>query len=127
MTINIIARELDLTAKPSGGGRALAFNLIKNRLGFGISAHLNAELKNRQNGRASRRGHNDGAWIRFDGAFGSRQCRLLDVSRTGIRLTATNADEIPEIFVLLLSKNGTGCRVRVKWRRGTQIGAEFVE
>ncbi len=105
----------------------MAFDLIKNRLGFGISAHLNGELKNRQNRRASRRGYNDNAWIRFDEAFGSRHCRLLDISRTGVRLTTINADEIPEIFVLLLSKNGTGYRVRIKWRRGAEIGAEFVE
>ncbi len=105
----------------------MAFNLIKHRLGFGISAHLNAELKTRQNRRGSRRGYDDNAWIRFDGAFGSRHCRLLDISRTGVRLITTNADEIPEIFVLLLSKNGTGYRVRVKRRRGKEIGAEFVE
>lgn len=105
----------------------MAFNLIKTRVGFGISARLSAELASKQNRRASRRGYNDNAWIRFDGAFGSRQCRLLDISRTGVRLTTANADEIPETFVLLLSKNGTGYRVRIKWRRGTEIGAEFVE
>lgn len=105
----------------------MAFSLIKNRLGFGVSARLSAELKDRQTRRASRRGYNDNVWIRFDGSFGSRDCQLLDISRTGVRLTTANAEEIPETFVLLLSKNGAGYRVRAKWRRGTEIGAEFVE
>jgi hypothetical protein len=49
---------------------------------------------------------------------------VLDVSRTGVRLEITNAS-IPNDFILLFSKTDTGHKATVKWRRGSQIGAEF--
>jgi hypothetical protein len=50
---------------------------------------------------------------------------VLDVSRTGVRLEIANGCSIPNNFVLLFSKSDTGHNATVKWRRGTQIGAEF--
>ena len=73
---------------------------------------------------APRRGYNDDAWIRLDRGL-LRQCRVLDISRTGVRLTITNPHRIPDRFTLILSKNTTGRPARVKWRRHTQIGAEY--
>ena len=72
---------------------------------------------------ASRRAYNDNAWIRVGGSL-LRRCHVLDFSRTGARLTITNADRIPDKFTLILSKYGSGNTARVKWRRHTQIGAE---
>jgi len=74
---------------------------------------------------ALRRGYNNNAWIRLGGSL-ARECQVVDLSRTGVRLTVTNADSLPETFILLLSKGSTGRPARVKWRRGTQVGAEFI-
>ena len=66
------------------------------------------------------------AWIRSqNSSFAPQPCRVLDVSRTGVRLEAANAYSIPENFILSFSKNDTGHSATVKWRQGTQIGAEF--
>jgi hypothetical protein len=54
-----------------------------------------------------------------------RRCRVLDLSRTGVRLKIANAHRIPDVFTLILSNNSSGFPARVKWRRQTQIGAEF--
>ena len=66
------------------------------------------------------------AWIRRQtGSFEAEPCRVLDVSRTGVRLEAANAYSIPKKFLLLFAKDDAGHNATVKWRRGTQIGAEF--
>jgi PilZ domain len=75
--------------------------------------------------RAPRHPLNKAAWIRQPGSFATQECRVLDVSRTGVRLEAANPFSIPENFILLFSKGDVGCHASVKWRRGTQIGAEF--
>ena len=48
------------------------------------------------------------------------------VSRTGVRLRIANLQNMPSKFILMLSKFGTGQLARVKWRRGSQVGAELV-
>jgi hypothetical protein len=73
---------------------------------------------------ALRRGCNDDAWIRVEGGL-LRRCRVLDISRTGVRLTITNTHTIPDRFTLILSKNLPGQPAVVKWRRYDQIGAEY--
>jgi len=101
----------------------LAWGQYKSRLGFGIGGRLSAELKKNENRRAPRRAYNDEAWIRVEG-FPLRRCRVLDLSRTGVRLTIANPHRIPDIFTLILSNN-SGLPARVKWRRHDQIGAEY--
>jgi hypothetical protein len=93
------------------------------RLGFGIRGALKATRED--NRRAPRRGYNVNAWIRQEDRFGVRECRVLDLSRSGARLALVDAYRIPKSFVLFLAMNGRGQQARVKWRRGTQIGAEF--
>jgi hypothetical protein len=94
----------------------------KSRLGFSITGDLSAKRVNRR--AVSRRGYNDDAWIRAGGPL-LRQCRVLDLSQTGVRLTTTNPDRIPDTFTVILSKGSTGRPARVKWRRRNQIGAEY--
>ena len=102
----------------------MSWNLKKN-LGFGLRAKLSTELKKHDNRRAGRRGHADNAWIRSEGSFGLQPCQVVDISRTGVRLRIANQN-IPGKFILMLSKFGTGHLARVKWRRGSQVGAELV-
>jgi hypothetical protein len=96
-------------------------------IGFGIRAALNARLV-RENRRAAARhqhGGND-TWIRLEGCL-ARLCQVIDLSRTGARLAVTSARSLPDTFTLILSKNSGGCRLaRVKWRRGNEFGAEFI-
>jgi hypothetical protein len=82
----------------------------------------------KENRRVAPRHHYDGnnTWIRLEGSL-TRQCQVLDLSRTGVRLTVTNAHSLPNKFTLILSKNCSGRPARVKWRRGTEVGAEFLK
>jgi hypothetical protein len=73
-----------------------------------------------------RRSLNAPGWIRLDGGFGLRECRIVDVSIAGIRICLPFAGKLPETFTLLLSKNAQGHRVRTIWRRANQIGAKFI-
>ena len=67
------------------------------------------------------------AWIRFDDGFSVRACRLIDRSSTGIRIVVDAPRDVADRFSLLLSRDAApGRRCRVKWRNGSEIGAEFV-
>ena len=65
----------------------------------------------------------DNTWIRLEGSL-SRQCQVLDLSLTGVRLAVTNAQSLPNTFTLVQSSS-SGRPACVKWRRGTEVGAEF--
>jgi hypothetical protein len=65
------------------------------------------------------------AWIKPEGSFTTQKCRLLDFSKIGVRLSTPDARKIPNKFLLLLDKTGMGREASVRWRRGTQIGAEL--
>jgi PilZ domain-containing protein len=81
---------------------------------------LNTFLK-----RAPRHSVNMHAWIRREGYFGTRECRVIDISRTGVKLEVENVYSIPDRFLLLFAKGDHGQQASVVWRRGTQVGAEF--
>jgi hypothetical protein len=89
--------------------------------------HQQRSLNGRQERRRSpRRNLNAAGWIRLDGSFGMRECKIVDVSTAGVRLCLPFAGKIPETFTVLFSKNAQGHRVRIIWRRANQIGAKFV-
>jgi hypothetical protein len=75
--------------------------------------------------RAHRQPINANAWIRPTGSFGVRECRVIDISRTGAKLEVENTDNIPDKLLLLFSRSDAGNQVTVVWRRGTQVGVEF--
>jgi len=53
-------------------------------------------------------------------------CLVSDVSQTGARIDMSDAKEVPDTFVLLLSSNGAARRFcRVVWRKPQQIGVKF--
>ena len=85
----------------------------------------------RQNGRqdrrqAPRRNLNTTGWIRLDGGFATRECKIVDVSTAGDRIAIPFAGKIPETFTVLFSKRAQGHRVRMIWRRANQIGAKSI-
>jgi hypothetical protein len=66
------------------------------------------------------------AWIKPDAGFAVRVCKILDWSQTGVRLKLTTSEPIAGSFKLLLTRNGAGRPCRLKWRRGDEIGAEYI-
>ena len=67
------------------------------------------------------------AWIRFDDGFSVRECQVSDLSRTGVRLVVQHPRTVADRFSLMLKRNSPpGRSCKVKWRRGSAIGAEFV-
>jgi PilZ domain len=76
--------------------------------------------------RAPRHSVNLNAWIRQTGSFAIQECRVIEVSRTGAKLEIENTQNISDNFLLLFAKSDTGNRATVVWRRGTEVGVEFV-
>ena len=68
---------------------------------------------------------NTNGWIRLEGGFAVRPCRVIDISDTGVQFSTESASAIPSTFIFLMSKTAAGRRATVKWRRGTLVGAEF--
>jgi Flp pilus assembly pilin Flp len=99
-------------------------SLTLSRLGFSLTAALKTVLQN-DNRRVPRRVCDTSAWIRPEGFFKPRECRVLDFSDLGVRLTLVDAHRIPDRLTVFLTKNSAGRKARVKWRHGTQIGAEY--
>jgi hypothetical protein len=84
-------------------------------------------LNGRQDRRlAPRRNLNAAGWIRLDGGFATRECRIVDLSTAGVRIAIPFADKIPDTFTLLFSKRAQGHRVRTVWRRANVVGAKFI-
>jgi len=53
-------------------------------------------------------------------------CALADISESGARLTLKNDAELPQQFMLVLTKAGEARRrCRVVWRDGLTLGVEF--
>jgi hypothetical protein len=78
--------------------------------------------------RAGREALGTKAWIRFDDGFSVRACRVMDLSSRGVRLAVEAPHDVADQFRLLLSRAaGPGTRCRVTWRKGSEIGAEFVD
>ena len=77
--------------------------------------------------RTARQTVNSAAWLEIDGEARLRRCRLVDVSSNGARLIVENVDNIPDSFNLLLSRFGRSqYRCNVVWKRGDEVGVEFL-
>ena len=76
--------------------------------------------------RFSRQTVNAPAWM-DNGSDGRSRCRLIDISANGARLVVDDIDTTPDSFDLLLSRFGrTSYHCNVVWRRGNEIGVEFL-
>jgi hypothetical protein len=65
-------------------------------------------------------------WI--DAADGSvvAECKLLNMSETGAKLLLGAPKELPDSFILRLSKDGRVARkCRLAWNSGNEIGVAF--
>jgi hypothetical protein len=67
------------------------------------------------------------AWIRLEGGFSVRPCTIVNLSDTGVQLEIATPQLVTDPFVLVLSRATGRCRrCKIKWRRGTRIGAQFL-
>ena len=54
-------------------------------------------------------------------------CTISDISHSGARIALDHDEELPERFILLLTKTGGARRVcRVVWRTDLTYGVEFI-
>jgi PilZ domain-containing protein len=61
------------------------------------------------------------------GRDGRCRCRLIDISANGARLVVDDIETTPDSFDLLLSRFGrTSYRCSVIWKRGNEVGVEFL-
>jgi PilZ domain len=66
------------------------------------------------------------ASILTDGNKSPSPCAISDISESGARLQLESEFELPERFILLLTKSGEARRhCRVVWRNGLFVGVEF--
>jgi len=67
------------------------------------------------------------ARILADAAAPPRPCAISDISDSGARIVLNSEADLPEQFVLLLTKEGRARRkCRVVWRSGTMVGVAFM-
>lgn len=77
--------------------------------------------------KAARRKMGAPAWIRPEEGFSVRKCIISDISPTGVRLVVDRSAVTVKRFRLLTTRDAAhGCLCRVRWRRGLEIGAEFL-
>ena len=77
--------------------------------------------------KSTRRKMGSQAWIRAEDEFSVRKCVISDISPTGVRLFVDPSQITLKRFRLMMSRNAAqGCPCRVKWRRGFEVGAEFL-
>ena len=96
---------------------------------MGILGRLSDSLgaRREEKRKANRRAYNIDAWVRKDGSFAMQPCKLVDMSSKGVRISIERLEELSGTFLLITSRDGSSARrVRMKWRRGNQIGAEFI-
>jgi hypothetical protein len=93
-----------------------------------IGTPLGAPQMARDARKAKRKKFGTRAWVRLEeGGFSVRPCTVVDMSDTGVRLEIDNPQLVTDPFVLVLSRTtGQSRRCRVKWRRGSHIGAQFI-
>ena len=76
--------------------------------------------------RKSRRQFHYNAGVLLDGTSSPQPCAIADISDTGARLVLAKECELPERFILLLTRSGEARRhCRLVWRNGLAAGVEF--
>jgi hypothetical protein len=66
------------------------------------------------------------ARVLLDGNSLPRPCAISDISETGARIMLESECELPERFILLLTRRGEARRhCRLVWRNGLAAGVEF--
>ena len=76
--------------------------------------------------RKSRRQFHYNASVLLDAKSSPRPCAIADISETGARIMLEKECNLPERFILLLTRSGEARRhCRLVWRDGLAAGVEF--
>jgi hypothetical protein len=95
---------------------------MKSRLGYDFETGTSRDRR-----KTSRRSIDAHGWIRLEGGFALRPCKLVDLSDDGVRIAVKSTTRFPRVFAVSTSREaGTGRWAQVKWQQGGTIGAEFV-
>jgi PilZ domain len=84
-------------------------------------------LANAEQRQASRLRSLVGARIVLNNGQATVDCLIRDVSETGAKLILSSPVPLPDRFDLIVPQKGITRRVRVAWRRATEIGVRFEE
>ena len=82
--------------------------------------------KARESRAAKRMAVSQDAWIKLGGGFAVRSCKIVDWSQSGVRLRLSTDEALPSTFQVLFSRGAAGRACRLKWRRGKEVGAEYI-
>lgn len=74
----------------------------------------------------SRRQTFDTARLIWDGGQSVRSCLVTDETPRGARLRLVEAETLPDMFELFVTRTGQWKRARVKWRQPSACGVEFL-
>jgi hypothetical protein len=76
--------------------------------------------------RKPRRQFHYNASVLLDSKSSPQACAIVDISATGARIVLQSECELPERFILLLTRGGEARRhCRLVWRDGLAAGVEF--
>jgi hypothetical protein len=76
--------------------------------------------------RKPRRNFHYNASVLLDGTSPPQPCAISDISETGARITLKHECELPERFILLLTRGGEARRhCRLIWHNGLSVGVAF--
>jgi hypothetical protein len=76
--------------------------------------------------RKPRRQFHYNAGVLLDATSSPKACAISDISETGARLVLATECELPERFILLLTRSGQARRqCRLVWRDGLAAGVAF--
>jgi hypothetical protein len=76
--------------------------------------------------KSPRRQFHYNATIIIEGDTQPHRCAIVDISNTGARLQLEDGFELPEHFLLLLTKSGQARRrCKIVWRNGLSVGVQF--
>ena len=64
--------------------------------------------------------------IYYNNRRSSVDCLVRDISDTGAKLVFSSAVTIPEVVEIYLSNKEEIRRARVQWRRGDEVGVDFI-
>jgi hypothetical protein len=77
--------------------------------------------------RGPRKSIQQAAWLVFDGSFAARPCKVLDLSDTGAKVTASEGSPVRTKLRLAFSRDvRTGRPCEVVWQRGKTFGVKFI-
>ena len=102
-------------------GRTMVWSDAMSRSSSGL------EMGSKERRKSARRSVDACGWVRLDGGFAVRPCKVVNLSDGGVRISIKNAGRFPSMFAFSVSRRADAGRwVQTKWRDGSNIGGAFL-